>query len=104
MFQYSSVPATGPNSGFPFKLFRMLEDDQCTSLKWNSLGNAALVFCNDFKKEFLSETPLRRKYHLKTTSVTSFVRQLHAYGFRKVNEESDEFGPENSIQRCYSHP
>lgn len=90
---------------FPNKLYRMVSDPDCPSLSWAESGDHLVLCTREFEDELLRETPERWKYQLKTTSTTSFIRQLHAYGFRKVMDEVDLAsirGPANV--RRYYHP
>ena len=69
---------------FPTKLYRMVNDDECLCMRWAGDGEQMLINTRQFEDELLQNTHARWKYQLKTTSTTSFIRQLHAYGFRKV--------------------
>ena len=100
-------PYTGFSSAatlFPNKLFRMLSDPKCFSMTWGGGGFHLMVNTREFENELLAGTVLRWKYQLKTTSTTSFIRQLHAYGFKKVMDDTDKHGPESSFIRRYYHP
>nr|XP_026691046.1 heat shock transcription factor, X-linked-like [Ciona intestinalis] len=90
---------------FPNKLYRMLSDTQCHSLYWGVSGDHLVINTRDFEDELLQNTAARWRYQLKTTSTTSFIRQLHAYGFRKVIEGFclERPAEPNHIRRYY-HP
>ena len=85
---------------FPIKLYRMVGDPNCQCMTWGGDGEHLVLNTRLFEDELLQQTLARWKYQLKTTSTTSFIRQLHAYGFRKVVEG---FGEPNNIRRYY-HP
>lgn len=96
---------TAAVSLFPNKLFHMVNDQQCSSLIWGGDGDHLVINTRRFEDEMLQETAARWKYQLKTTSMTSFIRQLHAYGFRKVIESFDLISiREPNHIRHYYHP
>lgn len=89
---------------FPNKLYRMLCDSKCTGVTWGSEGGHLILNTREFEDQLLEDTPLRQKYMLKTTSITSFIRQLHAYGFKKVFDVAEKYGQDPSFIRRYFHP
>ena len=100
--QYTGFSSTG--SLFPNKLYRMLRDPKCICMSWGGDGTHLVINTREFEDELLEDTPLRWKYQLKTTSTTSFIRQLHAYGFKKVLEDLEKYGPDPNYVRRYYHP
>jgi len=89
---------------FPHKLFRMVSDPDCPGITWSNTGDHLVINTRRFEDELLRETPARWKYQLKTTSTTSFIRQLHAYGFRKVLDAMEIANRYPTAIRRYFHP
>lgn len=55
----------------------MVNDSEITAIIWNSHGDGIIIKQNLVVSQVLSLT------NFKATAFTSFVRQLHMYGFRK---------------------
>ena len=65
---------------FPQKLWKIVNDCETGAIQWSHSGNSILLEYNKFQKEYLTlNTSI-----FKTTNITSFIRQLNLYGFRKV--------------------
>lgn len=62
---------------FPMKLWQLVNDSEITAIIWNVHGDGIVVKQNLIRSQVLSLKIF------KATAFTSFVRQLHMYGFRK---------------------
>jgi len=68
---------------FPQKLWRMVNDQQFESaVRWTKDGTSFLVFENPLRNMCLG----KENHIFFTKQPKSFVRQLHLYGFRKINK------------------
>ncbi|KAI1305806.1 Heat shock transcription factor, Y-linked [Halotydeus destructor] len=64
---------------FPKKLFKLANECQTGAIGWTNDGSAIVVNYYLFRTEFLDTG------YFKTKNISSFIRQLNLYGFRKVN-------------------
>ena len=62
---------------FPMKLWQLVHDGEISAIIWNSHGDGIIVKQNLIVSQVLSLKSFKAK------AFTSFVRQLHMYGFRK---------------------
>lgn len=62
---------------FPMKLWQLVNDNEISAINWNGHGDGIIVKQNLIVIQVLSLKCF------KATTFTSFVRQLHMYGFRK---------------------
>lgn len=62
---------------FPMKLWHLVNDSEISAIIWNSHGDGIIV-----KQNLIAIQVLSLKI-FKAKAFTSFVRQLHMYGFRK---------------------
>ncbi|XP_033228270.1 heat shock transcription factor, Y-linked-like isoform X2 [Belonocnema kinseyi] len=65
---------------FPQKLWKIVNDCESGAILWSCNGRSILLEYTLFQDEYL--TPKTSIF--KTTNITSFIRQLNLYGFRKV--------------------
>ncbi|NWY17356.1 HSFY1 protein, partial [Aphelocoma coerulescens] len=77
---------------FPQKLWKMLESDQFQSIWWSEGGKCVAINKDLFEAEVLGREG-QQVFH--TQKIKSFMRQLNAYGFTKVQRD---------IQRSASLP
>lgn len=61
---------------FPMKLWQLVNDSEITAIIWNAHGDGIVV-----KQNLISQVLSLKIF--KASAFTSFVRQLHMYGFRK---------------------
>ncbi|NWR01778.1 HSFY1 protein, partial [Paradoxornis webbianus] len=66
---------------FPQKLWKMLESDQFRSIWWSEGGKCVAINKDLFEMEVLSREG-QQVFH--TQKIKSFMRQLNAYGFTKM--------------------
>lgn len=65
---------------FPAKLWRIINSNTSGSIFWSDFGKSITISNALFQREYLDcAHPV-----FKTKNMTSFVRQLNMYGFRKV--------------------
>lgn len=68
---------------FPQKLWRMVNDHQLdVAIKWSEDGQSFVIQENELKLKCLG----KENNLFYTKQPKSFVRQLHLYGFRKINK------------------
>lgn len=94
---------------FPHKLWKMVNDPRLDpAIKWTEDGQSFILHENQFKELCLG----KENQFFYTRNVKSFVRQLHLYGFKKINKnqfahESFKRGETNllgQIKRAYRPP
>ena len=66
---------------FVSKLFEILNDDQFSSIAWNSNGDHFIIEREAFDHQFLKLSK-EEKAPIQTKEFPSFIRQLNLYGFR----------------------
>ncbi|NXD26445.1 HSFY1 protein, partial [Spelaeornis formosus] len=69
---------------FPEKLWRMLESDQLRSIWWSEAGKCVAINKDLFEVEVLGREG-QQIFH--TQKIRSFMRQLNAYGFTKIQRD-----------------
>ncbi|XP_011304537.1 heat shock factor protein 3-like [Fopius arisanus] len=69
---------------FPQKLWRIVNDCTSGAISWSNNGGSILLDYKKFHNEYLDPN----NSIFKTSNVTSFIRQLNLYGFRKVTSHS----------------
>lgn len=69
---------------FPQKLWRIVNECQTGAIQWSANGDTVLLDYKKFQTEYLDP----RRPIFKTSNITSFIRQLNLYGFRKVTSHS----------------
>lgn len=69
---------------FPQKLWRIVNECQTAAIRWGVNGDTVLLDYKRFQTEYLDA----RRPIFKTSNITSFIRQLNLYGFRKVTSHS----------------
>lgn len=91
---------------FPQKLWQMVNDRRLDSaIRWTDDGQGFVVFENQLKSLCLGKE--NKMFH--TRQPKSFVRQLHLYGFRKIDKnqfthqffQRDKPGLLKNIKRSY---
>nr|CAD7569907.1 unnamed protein product [Timema californicum] len=65
---------------FPIKLWKIINECNTGAIRWSDKGKTILIDYIIFQDEYLGCC----KSLFKTRNITSFVRQLNLYGFRKV--------------------
>ncbi|GAB1860957.1 Heat shock factor protein 2-like [Camponotus japonicus] len=69
---------------FPQKLWRIVNECQTGAIRWSANGDTVLLDYKKFQTEYLDA----RRPIFKTSNITSFIRQLNLYGFRKVTSHN----------------
>ncbi|XP_011176125.1 heat shock factor protein [Solenopsis invicta] len=65
---------------FPQKLWQIVNECKTGAIRWSVSGDTILVDYKKFQTEYLdAHRPI-----FKTSNITSFIRQLNLYGFRKI--------------------
>lgn len=76
---------------FPHKLWRIVNECNTGAIQWGIYGKTILIDYNLFQAQYLEcEVP-----KFKTRNMTSFVRQLNMYGFKKMQTQV-----KNDSSRC----
>ncbi|XP_011703978.1 PREDICTED: heat shock factor protein-like [Wasmannia auropunctata] len=65
---------------FPQKLWRIVNECKTGAIRWSAKGDSILLNYKRFQAEYLDA----RRPIFKTSNITSFIRQLNLYGFRKI--------------------
>lgn len=65
---------------FPQKLWQIVNECKTGAIRWSASGDTILVDYKRFQAEYLDA----RRPIFKTSNITSFIRQLNLYGFRKI--------------------
>ncbi|KAI4494124.1 hypothetical protein M0802_009278 [Mischocyttarus mexicanus] len=69
---------------FPQKLWKIVNTCETGAIRWNIDGLSILLDYKKFQEEYLDgETSI-----FKTKNITSFIRQLNLYGFRKITSHN----------------
>lgn len=69
---------------FPQKLWKIVNDCETGAIRWSTNGSTILLDYKKFQDEYLgTKNPI-----FKTNNITSFIRQLNLYGFRKVTSHN----------------
>ncbi|XP_076750708.1 heat shock factor protein 2 [Xylocopa sonorina] len=69
---------------FPQKLWRIVNECNSGAIRWSLNGNTILLDYKKFQKQYLDQG----NSIFKTKNITSFIRQLNLYGFRKVTSHN----------------
>jgi len=78
---------------FPQKLWQIVNECKTGAIQWGANGSTILLDYKRFQAEYLDA----RRPIFKTSNITSFIRQLNLYGFRKVT-----FHDRDSICKSYN--
>lgn len=77
---------------FPQKLWKIVNECSTGAIQWSKNGKSLLLDYTKFQRDYLDS----KLEIFKTTNITSFIRQLNLYGFRKVTGHYRE--PLSSLQ------
>ncbi|XP_066213933.1 heat shock transcription factor, X-linked member 3-like [Saccopteryx leptura] len=66
---------------FPRKLWKTLEDDNFTSVRWSDNGDSVIIDQDLFQREVLRQKGAKRG----SSWLSSFTRRLSLYGFKKIH-------------------
>lgn len=91
----TSAPIAQQQFKFPHKLYKLVSTSLDPAIGWTNDGNAIYLNYEHFTDERLSKLSL-----FKTGRVSSFVRQLNLYGFKKIGLPSITY----EYTAIYSHP
>ncbi|XP_048506280.1 heat shock transcription factor, X-linked member 4-like [Athalia rosae] len=69
---------------FPQKLWRIVNECKTGAIRWSVNGGTILLDYKKFQEEYLNA----EHSIFKTNNITSFIRQLNLYGFRKVTSHN----------------
>ncbi|CAD1479579.1 unnamed protein product [Heterotrigona itama] len=69
---------------FPQKLWRIVNECRSGAIRWSLNGNTILLDYKKFQEQYLDAG----NSIFKTKNITSFIRQLNLYGFRKVTSHN----------------
>lgn len=88
---------SGSRPKFPTKLFDAVTTCSTGAICWSDDGHSILINYSLFKGDYLNSL-------FKTANITSFVRQLNLYGFRKGKDCSAESGSRRGGRRGSHEP
>ncbi|XP_076635616.1 heat shock transcription factor, X-linked member 4 [Colletes latitarsis] len=71
---------------FPKKLWRIVNECDTGAIRWSLGGNTILLDYKKFQEQYLGAG----NSIFKTKNITSFIRQLNLYGFRKVTSHNQD--------------
>lgn len=77
----SEVVAHVKTQKFPTKLFKLANECKSGAIAWSSCGKVIVLDYLLFQRQYLNELAF------KTSNISSFIRQLNLYGFRKVSNK-----------------
>lgn len=88
---------------FPEKLWYLVNEPKCDHIDWGPDGLSIVITdSQEFSKTVLNNPS---KTYFKTKNLTSFVRQLNLYGFRKVSDHKKVGDSRYDPNRCeFRHP
>jgi hypothetical protein len=75
---------------FPFKLWHLASDETFAPINWSKDGAALLI-------DHMALEPVL-SYFFRSKKFSSFLRQLHLYGFRKVTRAAYQRLPQATLQ------
>uniref|UniRef100_A0A3Q3FTM8 HSF-type DNA-binding domain-containing protein n=1 Tax=Labrus bergylta TaxID=56723 RepID=A0A3Q3FTM8_9LABR len=101
--EWSLPHSINPNN-FPAKLWRLVNNPENSSIRWDSHGEGILIDKGLFEKQILSPStiPSYNADAFKTTNFSSFVRQLNLYGFRKTDTSNKDHNYSPG-ETCFCH-
>ncbi|DAA12637.1 heat shock transcription factor, X-linked member 3-like [Bos indicus] len=82
---------------FPRKLWRIVEDEAFTSVRWNDEGDMVVIEADLFQTEVLQRRGADQIF--ETDSIKSFIRELNLYGFSKISPSDHSAGKKMMIYR-----
>ncbi|ORY00418.1 winged helix DNA-binding domain-containing protein [Basidiobolus meristosporus CBS 931.73] len=84
---------------FVLKLYRILEEDRYISyIRWSDSGDSFIIPDGPL----LAAVVLPNFY--KSSTFTSFVRQLNIYGFRRITDARKAKNPPSQLTSAFAHP
>jgi len=89
-----AIVVQGNVPAFLLKLWKIVEDPQCNELiAWNQDGRTIKIFDqNEFSKQILPR-------YYKHNNISSFVRQINMYGFRKIVDNVNGGLKQDNVQQ-----
>lgn len=98
-----SLPVTINPKNFLAKLWRLLNNPTKKSIFWDTDGEAIVINPHLFEREILTPGPhvLGNIDTFKTTNFSSFIRQLHLYGFKRVDPGNENENTAAHLTPCY---
>lgn len=78
-----TLPST-PYLRFPQKLWKIANECKSGAVTWSPDGKSILLRYSLFKGEFMN----MKSEFFKTDNISSFIRQLNLYGFRKIYDHT----------------
>ena len=75
---------------FPRKLWRIVEDEAFTSVRWNDEGDMVVIEADLFQTEVLQRRGADQIF--ETDSIKSFIRELNLSGFSKISPSDHSAG------------
>ena len=75
---------------FPRKLWRIVEDEAFTSVRWNDEGDMVVIEADLFQTEVLQRRGADQIFEMD--SIKSFIREMNLYGFSKISSSDHSAG------------
>lgn len=90
---FSDLSAKYARQRFPVKLWNLASDRLFTAIAWSEDGTSLIM------DEYQLEPAL--KYFFRSHKFSSFLRQLHLYGFRKMTRMRSHKGDQEKVRTDY---
>ncbi|XP_037019986.2 heat shock transcription factor, X-linked member 3-like [Artibeus jamaicensis] len=87
---------------FPKKLWRIVEDDAFTSVRWSHKGDTVVIEVELFQRQVLSRKGAEKIF--ESDSLKTFIRLMNLYGFCKIRPSNSICHPGTRRRMIYHNP